>query len=300
VLSRKFILSLTILSFLVGFTSFVSFTYLNLEIDFSYYYPIIFSCALLCLCAFIYRKRSLKISNTAICAFWAILFTNIHIIPMFVIARLGNPLKDQILANYDESLGIKITDIILLADQYPFIKSFLASAYDSLIFLLTLALVLPPILGRNRYITHFFSSLIISTFIGFILFYYYQAEGPWLHYGYEPQLNQNLFNKTYTDLRVSPFYVIDPSYGNGLVCFPSFHTILAIISAYALTSIPWIKWIAYFQSLSIILGTLSTGTHYIIDVLVGIVIAFSSILISEIMFKNQIDSKNLSVDKVQN
>lgn len=76
----------------------------------------------------------------------------------------------------------------------------------------------------------------------------------------------------FATLKQSQHYVMDLNYRNGLICFPSFHTILAVLSGVALWSLPVVRWLGLLWSSLIVISTVTTGTHYVVDVLSGILV----------------------------
>jgi len=68
--------------------------------------------------------------------------------------------------------------------------------------------------------------------------------------------------------------VLDLAYRDGLICFPSFHTILAVLAGVALWSIPYLRWAAAALAALIVVSTVTTGTHYVVDVVAGLGVAF--------------------------
>ena len=58
-----------------------------------------------------------------------------------------------------------------------------------------------------------------------------------------------------------------------MICFPSFHTILAVLAAIALWPLPRLRWMAAVWGTLIVVSTVTTGTHYLIDVLAGFAVA---------------------------
>jgi membrane-associated phospholipid phosphatase len=72
----------------------------------------------------------------------------------------------------------------------------------------------------------------------------------------------------------------------GVVCFPSFHVIWAILCAAALwTYKPLRVPVALVYGL-IILSTMTTGWHYFIDVVAGAVVALLSLKASFLLTRN--------------
>jgi membrane-associated phospholipid phosphatase len=63
----------------------------------------------------------------------------------------------------------------------------------------------------------------------------------------------------------------------GLVTFPSFHTANAILFAWALWTVPYLRWVGLVVNGLMILSTPLTGAHYIIDVVAGTIVAVAAI-----------------------
>jgi membrane-associated phospholipid phosphatase len=63
----------------------------------------------------------------------------------------------------------------------------------------------------------------------------------------------------------------------GIVAFPSFHVLLAILTAVALSAIRWLRAPAWAMAVLVGLSTLTTGWHYLVDVIGGIVLAIVSV-----------------------
>lgn len=80
--------------------------------------------------------------------------------------------------------------------------------------------------------------------------------------------------KTDSMLRINP----DAA---GVVSFPSFHLVLAILPVFALWCIRVVKWFALALASMIAVSTITTGWHYGIDVIGGVAVAFAAQWIAE-------------------
>jgi membrane-associated phospholipid phosphatase len=78
-------------------------------------------------------------------------------------------------------------------------------------------------------------------------------------------------------LRSGPAAVLDFRKMEGLVTFPSFHTVLAIITAYAFRGFRLLALPALVLNGAVIVSTLPEGGHYLVDVLAGALIAAAGI-----------------------
>jgi membrane-associated phospholipid phosphatase len=67
----------------------------------------------------------------------------------------------------------------------------------------------------------------------------------------------------------------------GVVCFPSFHAIWAVLCGYAFSGFRrYIRIPVYVLAALMFLSTVTTGWHYVIDVLAGLLVAVVSLLIA--------------------
>jgi len=84
--------------------------------------------------------------------------------------------------------------------------------------------------------------------------------------------------ETLSTLRTQIAPVLDFNNIEGLVTFPSFHTVLAIITAYVCRDIWFIALPAGVLNGIVIVSTLPEGGHFLVDVLAGAGIALAGIL----------------------
>jgi membrane-associated phospholipid phosphatase len=224
--------------------------------------------------AVVYRRRRMaRLADTILFTFWGILFSNLHCLPMFVAARQRVPLRDALLARWDAALGVEVPAVLAAVGAHPLAARFLERCYGTLLPLVAAAIIVPPLVGRLRPAKEYAIGCIVAALIGIPIFGFLQAEGPWIHYGYTPALDQSAYVHTFAALKSRAPFVLDLSYGDGLICFPSFHTILAVLAATALWDVPLVRWPAAILAALIVVSTVTTGTHYVVDVVAGLAIA---------------------------
>lgn len=84
-----------------------------------------------------------------------------------------------------------------------------------------------------------------------------------LDQGYANELVALLGNGTAT---ISPVEV------KGLIGFPSYHAVLALLTAYYAWSIAWLRWPALALNLLVLVATPIQGGHHLVDVVAGVVV----------------------------
>ena len=80
----------------------------------------------------------------------------------------------------------------------------------------------------------------------------------------------------FLSLRSQEPFVIDFADLEGVIAFPSFHTVLAVLAAFALWPIPYVRWAGGLVCMLIVVATVMTGWHYVVDVAAGVGVAVVS------------------------
>lgn len=250
----------------------------RLYIDHYQFLPRFLLLLILLLGALFYRwRREEKLLNLVMVTFWAVLFSTLHLFPMFIATRFSVNLSDGLLARFDRALGVEVPTVLAWMGHNPVLRSSLGVCYSTLILLMTIAIVVPPLRGDMRAAKQYAIACVVSAMISMPLFGVFQAVGPWIHYGYSPQLDQSNYLNMFHKLKSSGPALLDVSFRDGLICFPSFHTVLAVLAAYALWRIPYLRWTTAIWATLIVVSTVTTGTHYVIDVVAGVAVAVLSI-----------------------
>jgi hypothetical protein len=228
-----------------------------------------------------YRWRRLeKPVNLILMTFWAVFFSNLLLLPMYVAARQRPELCDALLARADAALGVEVPDVLRLVDRFPAVAGALAFVYGTLIFLMTMAVMLPPLFGRMDKAKEYALACLAAAAISMPIFAAFQALGPWSYYGYAPSPHQAESMRTFLALKTDGPIELDLSDLNGLICFPSFHTILAVLAAAALWPFPYLRWFAAVLAGLIVVSTVTTGWHYLADVAGGLLVAPASLALA--------------------
>lgn len=214
--------------------------------------------------------------------FWAVLITNLHAFPMFVLARRQMPMNDALLASLDRMLGLEVPMFLSFVREIPLLNQFFVIAYNALMLLKVLAILLPPLLGVMSKAREFALSCLIAACLGMFVFAMFQAVGPWSHYGFEPTPEQANYTRVFATLKSDQTVVLDLSFREGLICFPSFHAALAVLPGSALWFQKYLRWPATLVAGLVTVSTVTTGWHYVVDTLAGVGLAFVSIAFAKI------------------
>jgi hypothetical protein len=189
------------------------------------------------------------------------------------------PLRDELWRRIDEHLGIYVPAMMAFTARHPFLQRSLAYVYGwSLHPLALCAIFLPAIAGKKEAAQRF----ALSNAIGFVLalpcMLLLPAVGPWVGWHFAPTPLQQSCQASIESLRTGVIAGND-SFG-GIICFPSFHVFWALVSAHALVPFRLLRYPAFVTAGLITVSTMTTGWHYGIDVIGGILLAVVSVLLA--------------------
>ena len=226
-----------------------------------------------------WRKRE-KLLQACLLTGWASVLSTLLKFPMYIAARSPISLKDNLLANADLHLGVEVPAVLQFMALHPGLKSALSASYDLLTPLMILAVVLPAIYSKFTAAKELILGMTFATIAGAPIFALCPAIGPWAHYHFAPTAVQRQCESLLLELHSNRSHAINLN-ESGIICFPSFHVLLAILSAVALWSIRPLRIPATVIAAFVTFSTLATGWHYVIDVVGGVVLALISVGIAK-------------------
>jgi PAP2 superfamily len=224
-----------------------------------------------------HEKQRKEMREAALVIPWALVLAIILPLSVDVGARVAMPLQDANFVRLDHMLGISEPQISAWASRH-WIGHLINRSYPLLFLLLPAATFLPALIGKWIEAREFVVSNIAAFAIGIPLFSLLPAIGPW--YGYHLAAGAGQLEcQSYLLLLRVPGPIV--SHAAGIVCFPSFHVIWAILSARALWGFRFLRLPVGLLSGLMILSTITTGWHYFVDVLGGVFVASLSIALAQ-------------------
>ena len=210
-------------------------------------------------------------------AIWAVLMTNTLSLLIQIAGRTPRPLTDYTFAAMDARAHFSTTWIVHLVARAPAVERSLAIAYSLLLPFIIAAILVPALNGRAEAARRYVLGIVLAAILTAALFALWPAVGPWTTQEFAPTKEQALVAAYLIRLKSSAPVYIEMN-NAGIVSFPSFHVALAILSAVALGSIRWLRaWVWVITGL-ICISAITTGWHYGVDVLGGIILAIITVL----------------------
>ena len=225
------------------------------------------------------EKRRLVLLEAALLLIWELLIASVAPLLVLVLARLRMPLQDTYLGRADHGLGVSVPAMAAWANGH-WLGRMINASYPLIMPLLVVAALLPLLMGRLPVTRRFLLANLVALAVGFAAFAIFPAVGPWSYYHFTPDRSQaNCQILLFSLRRPGPY--IPPRAVAGIVCFPSFHVIWAVLSAAALWCFRYLRIPVVLLAVMIVLSTMTTGWHYFVDVLAGLALAVVSMFIAK-------------------
>jgi membrane-associated phospholipid phosphatase len=213
-----------------------------------------------------------RLRDAFVLFFWAVLITVCIGSLVFIAARAPAPLADWQLARIDQAIGLQTSDIMRGVCLHPQLAAVLAAIYSWMIPFSLLALVLPVFQGLREPPQRLLIGYTVAALVTIAVFAVCPAVGPWTVYHFAASHAQAVCQTTLGLLKSSgPLRedIVDC----GLVAFPSFHVAQTVLTALSLWHSRWLRFPATALAILICVSTLTTGWHYVIDLVGGVAVA---------------------------
>lgn len=245
---------------------------------------VVVTSALLPLVIYLRERKKNYVADLITVIFWAVFLAYMLNFPAVIGARLGSriPLKDYQLAQADRILRMPIPMIMDWATQH-WIGRVASATYFWLFSFMRIAVLLPVLAGRAQGARKFLTANLVMFALGIPLFAVFPAVGPW--YGYHTLARPDQLASQETLLLLRNSLQCDFRMPTGIICFPSFHVVWAILCVYSLWMFKTLRVPASIVAALIIMSTVTTGEHYLLDLAAGALIAIVSILCAQFLAK---------------
>jgi len=202
---------------------------------------------------------------------------------MYLATCAGFPLQDARLASLDQALGFDWLGFVVSANSSPAISWALVTAYHSALPQMLALYLFLSFAGYERRLAEFQTLLSVTVVAVGALMLLAPAAGAYAHF----RPPRELFDGFSSDAGMWHYEMflrlragtepLDFMKMEGLVTFPSFHTVLAIVTAYAFRGFRFLALPAVIVNGFVIVSTLPEGGHHLVDVIAGAMIAVAGI-----------------------
>lgn len=220
--------------------------------------------------------RKFKIFSNGLLLFIAI--SLVGTLSSYLIARLSwAPFADDLLYRADLMLGFDWRLAFPAYVELPDIHNFLRLCYASIAYSPILILFGLAANGMEKRACQFLIAFAIALGVTMVLFAFLPAKAA-LEFlwntkpEYMPLYGANA-SKTILGLRNGLISEVPIDKLIGLVTFPSFHAVSAVLFIWASWPLKWIRWPVLVINLGMVVSTPIEGTHYLVDVIAGCLLA---------------------------
>ena len=203
---------------------------------------------------------------------YLVVFCASFVVLMYALAAAGRPLFDDQLLRVDRSLGFQLPEFLAWVRALPTLNRFLEITYDTLLPQTILVIAVLGFRGDNQPLQRFVLRFMACALVTVALFYFFPALGPFATEGYSPTGSQTRVLQHLQAMRTGERTLVTWREAEGLIAFPSFHTIWAILMALAYRRRPVLFAVFGTLNVVVIVSTLTTGWHYLSDLIGGIVV----------------------------
>ncbi len=248
---------------------------------------------LLPLFLYLRERGMLYLADSILTIFWALFYYVFLFFAATLAARLGMGirLQDSHFAQLDKLLRIDIPGLVSWSSHHWF-GQLVNKCYPLLFPLMWIAVLLPILAGKIRYTRKLLTANVVAFALSLPLFALLPAIGPWYSYHLVIRPDEAEAQTNLLLLRTPGPYLYHPP--AGVICFPSFHVIWAILCVQALWGFRPLRIPVSIFSGVIIFSTMSTGFHYTCDVLGGIPVAAAAILLANRLLSRELTERCFS------
>ncbi|WP_414476234.1 phosphatase PAP2 family protein [Microvirga sp. M2] len=226
--------------------------------------------------------------TVALVPFSALAFANLGHVVSYL--SRSQPFWDHLLAWGDAALGFDWIAMLRWANEHPVLTALAYGVYMSAGFQSLMVPILLAGLGRYRVLQVSVIALLLTLIVTYGIAWLLPALGTYDFYGIDPSQHPNITVRV-ASLHVPEIMgVRDGSILNisrlaptGLITFPSFHAANAVLLAWALWHVPYLRYPALILNSLMLVATPLHGSHFLVDVLAGILSAALAIATAAIL-----------------
>jgi membrane-associated phospholipid phosphatase len=238
------------------------------------------ACAALLTAAWLYRNRrkELRLASALGGTAQMAAFAAVGAPLSYLAARTGLPLQDPLFDAADKALGFDWAALLAWMNAHRGIYAALSFAYMSFMPQATIAICVLAFSGRAIHLRVFMLAFVATALVTIAISGLLPAEGAWLHYALHADANGILPSSStswpvFHAIRDGSLLKLMAAGSEGIITFPSLHAALGLIFALAFWPVPVLRWFGLALNVLMIAATPIEGSHYLSDVIAGLIIA---------------------------
>lgn len=205
---------------------------------------------------------------------------------------ISGPRIDTLLAHLDRAVGFDWPAVMTFAAQHPLLDSMLSILYQSVLPQIILLITLLGWAGRVERIYGFCLSVAIGALLTVAFWTLFPSFGAFSVYTLPADVSRKLtlvLDNAYAQslialLQHGPGHIV-PASIKGLVGFPSFHAVQALVITWYARDLKKIGFAAIALNLGVLIATPIQGGHHLIDLAGGLVVSIVAVALSDAIMR---------------
>jgi hypothetical protein len=250
-------------------------------------YAIIAALLLPTVCGAIFYSRFRPdplISATCAGAAFLLAFSPSCAVLSYLLSTVAGPRIDGLLAQIDHAMGFDWVALMNLAADHVTINALLKLSYVSVMPQIMLLSFILGWSGRTANLYGLCLAIAAGALICVLVWAAYPSFGAFSIFDLPPATAAKLglaldgnYGRDLVALLKNGPGLITPLELRGVVGFPSFHTVQALVLIWYARKLPFLRWIALALNIAVVIATPIHGGHHLIDVFGGIFVALAAI-----------------------
>lgn len=192
---------------------------------------------------------------------------------------------DDTLAAMDRALGVDWPAMMTFVSHHPLLDTVLQLAYVSVLIQIALLVVTLGFTGRTERIYSLCFGIAFGALITVAFWTVAPSFGAFSVYELPPDVARHLvlaldghYARELVGLLAHGPGRIAPVSAQGLIGFPSYHAVMALLVAWHARDLPVLRWLGFGVNAVVLVATPIQGGHHVVDVLAGFAVAALAIL----------------------
>jgi PAP2 superfamily len=249
--------------------------------------PVTASGALLGLALWYRARQEATLSTIITGTAQLIAFTAAGAMLNYLLVPYTGPLMDPFFYGVDQAFGIHWPSLFAAVKSHSWLSVVLTTAYLSTLIQVALAVPLLGLLGRAPQLDHFLLALMLSLVMTIAIWVAMPSFGAGPHLYATGQMTSfpgavlgDEYARLMLALKAGQIREFSLADAEGLIGFPSYHTVMAALTVYAVRGVRRLFWPVVVWNALVIAAVPVDGAHNVCDAVGGLAVAWASIAVS--------------------
>jgi hypothetical protein len=204
----------------------------------------------------------------------------------YMLLTVAGPRIDFLLTAVDHSMGFDWVQAMTVMSHHPILNKVFFVAYATTLPQIAALVIMLSLSGRHEEVYRFCLAVAVGALIAIGIWAIVPSLGAKSIYALPGSMEHRMALEVTTDygralvnlLHHGPGY-ITPKDVRGLIAFPSYHAVLALLLIWYARGIAWLRWPALILNLVVLVSAPIQGGHHLIDIFGGSAVAVLAVLL---------------------